>query len=274
MRLLMNRTLFIERVNTKEEAIEFLMSMNQDENPLNRLLGEMLTKSGKLKLTPNLTVPFRKLFLETLIFENMVIEEKGQRIEGIGIGLPKDVVRLYTAFETSLKGFRYNWDIFLFQYANDLKEQGALLFKHLDAMKTDGMMAQVITNPKIGKNEVGLSKWTAHRLLKSLQKTHPELEITTYLSGMKVLLQRYPVAFPKGSRWVLLRILKDAPDDKILVNAQTWKEFAGGDEDGDLGYLSVGETIEFSDLEEVGIYPNITIMSGSNPLNDLIEELK
>ncbi len=251
IKLVDNHTLFVEGADDRISAANIL-----EENFSLSPLGAMFLRAGVFTLAIGkgraLNVPYRKVRLDdkNIRVKNTRLEVDGALIEGVSIDLPADVVRLQAAWDAARVGMPYNWTTFLDDYQKDLEKIGSLMFDHVDTARIDGLMAQVISNPGVGENQVGLNTKTMKQLHQRLITAgHDELESVDTLDGMWVLLQRYPVVSPTGARWVQLVMIKGAVSNKLLVNAKAWKELHDGDEDGDTGYIGINSTAKFGTVE-------------------------
>lgn len=261
IRLCNNHTLFVGGASTREEAAAIL-ALSQDQTPIGLMFKDSGIVTVKVGDGEVLNIPFRHIRLEDrgVVTQTLALEHEGQMIQGLGIGLPDDAVRLHAAYEMARKGLPYNWDDFLSSYRKDLEKIGSLFLDYVDTARLNGMQAQVITDPRVGENEVGLNTQTMEKLHKRLIKTNPELRDVDTLDGMWVLLQRYPVVGPNGARWVQLRLIKGAVSDKLLVNAKAWKELHDGDEDGDEGYIGVGQFARVGGTTPLPEFPKIELI--------------
>lgn len=262
--LVNNHTLFVEGAVDRITAAQILEEKTND-SPLGLMFAGAGTLTIKFVEGHSVTVPYRKVRLTdpSVTVQNMVLEAEGTALDGVGIGLPDDVVRLHCAFKAAQDGVKgYNIDSFLKQYLGDLERIGTLFMDHVDTGRIDGVMAQVITDPRIGEDEVGISLTLSKKFHKALVAAgHHELEDAGHLDRMIVLLQRYPVVSQTGGRWVKLRVIKGAPADKILVNGVAWKELHDGDEDGDSGYIGINSKASFGEVERLPDYPDITVVT-------------
>jgi hypothetical protein len=258
IKLVNNTTLFVEGATDRVSAAEILAEMT-DESPLGLMFNEPGTLSLQTSETTVLNVAFRKIRLEDrhVSVKNMTLMDGGRMLEGVGIGLPDDAKRMHSAWVAATKKMPYNWTTFLSDYAKDLEKIGSLMFDHVDTARIDGMQAQVISHPLVGRDEVGLNTEMMKKLHKRLSKIHEYLGEMETIEGMWVLLQRQPVVGPLGARWVKLVLIKGAPSNKILVNAVAWKELHDGDEDGDGGYIGIGKNALFGDVAPEMEYPKL-----------------
>jgi hypothetical protein len=261
IKLVNNHTLFVEGASTREEAAAILAKQT-DVTPL----GLMFRESGTLALNiaegKVLNVPFRKIRIDDphVVVNNVMLEDGDNTVSGLGIGVPDDALRLHCAFEALKSGMPYNWDTFLTQYCGDLEKIGSLLLDHVDTARIDGLMAQVITDPRVGYDEVGLNVTTMEKLHHRLSKIYETLKDVDTLDGMWILMERNPVVGPKGARWVKLRLLKSAPSNKWLVNAAAWKIEHDGDEDGDSGFGGVSKCPMFGAVAPLPEFPTLVLV--------------
>lgn len=270
IKLVDNHTLFVEGAEDRLSAISLL-----EEDFCHTPVGAMFHSAGvfTLNISENkvLHVPHRKVRLTdyNVVVKNVRMEVDGVLLSGVSIGLPDDVVRLHSAWVAATAGMPYNWTTFLKDYQGDLEKIGSMMLSHVDTARIDGMMAQAITHPMVGDDEVGLSTTMMKRLHKALMNEHPELKDVETLDGMWVLLQGYPVVSPTTARWVLLRLIKGGASDKILVNAKTWMELHDRDEDGDGAYIGINTTAKFGDIKPDLQMPAV-VMTKRDDLPDVL----
>jgi hypothetical protein len=223
---------------------------------------------------PVLVVPVRGIRLRSCPTVSVLVSDDEGPGYGVAIRLPDDLVRLQNAWEAVQNGQSYDLSRFLEQYEVDLGRAAGRGLRRLLSARVDGIQAQVVTDPRIGPDQVGVGSRTAREIQKLLRrrepKVGPKLSQLTDLTGLTVLLQRFPVASHEGARWVTVVELPDRPNTAIYVNAADWNHRHGGDEDGDLGYIAVPHSSKFVSTTSVPAWPKLVLKNHEPVLDELI----
>jgi hypothetical protein len=181
-------------------------------------------------------------------------------IEGLAIHLPKYLSRVQLAHEKILLGTPYRMDVFVEQYYEDLfTEITKEIQNNLLVVKLPGLQGQAAPDIRLKYGEVGISPMRAAKLKEELAYSDESLKDRASIDGLMVVGKRFPAASPTGARWVILRVLEGADDNKIYVNPTAMNYLHGGDFDGDLYYLMTKGPFHRQDLEPVGLCPELRI---------------
>jgi hypothetical protein len=245
--------------------------------PADHPLKVALTGGGTVLLTSKdgmQAFPVRKVNLRSLNIVPASLCDEDLATHGLAIRLPDDLARMVHAYEACHEGVDYKWKPFFNFYANDLGKESGRRLRRLLAARINGISGQVVTDVRCKRGEVMVAAKAAEKLLKTVQKQYPELNITTVeqMDGLRVLLQRFPVMGHKGCRWITLRIVKDRPSMLIYVNAIDWNKLHGGDEDGDLGYIGIprnSSEVKLVTVAQIAAWPNL-VLKNHEPVIDLL----
>jgi hypothetical protein len=268
IKLIGNHALFVEGVENRDELAQILTEI-EDGSPVFKMFQGAGNITLQISEETALDIPYRHIRLNDphVMIDHVIVGSDTEGVPGISIGLPDDAVRLHSAWVALNEGMPYRWDTFLKQYMGDLEKVASMMLDYVDTTRIDGLQGQVLTDPRLGENQVGLAPKTMAALRRKLMKKHKMLKLAMDIDGMWVLLERHPVAGPNGARWVQLVTLEDRDPGKIYVNALAWKEKHGGDEDGDGGYVGIGQKVEIENTDAVGAYPEVVITDGSDTMD-------
>lgn len=189
------------------------------------------------------------------------------RIHGLVIRLCPWMIRVQAAFEATLCGVKYNWERFHKDYRKDIAEAlSKMVEDHVLTTPRAALQAHAAFDPRVGKDEVGLTIGDARRL--GLIAGHQQI------AGRKVILGRWPAAGEHSFRFVTVVILPDQEDGMIYLNAESWRDLHGGDFDGDLAYVMVDGWEIGAEEREVGTYPKVEILNSAPVVDTLVENFK
>lgn len=222
-------------------------------------------------------MPVRQVSLRSLNVVPASLCDGETSAHGLAIRLPADLARIVHAWEACQEGVDYKWEPFFSLYLNDLGKESGRRLRRLLAARINGVSGQVVTDARCKRGEVHLAPKAAEKLLPTLKKQYPELEIETVaqMDGLRVVLQRFPVTADKGCRWVTLRIVEDRPHMLLYVNAVDWNKLHGGDEDGDLGYIGIprgSRNVKLVSVAPVVAWPQFRLVNNQPVLDQLLED--
>lgn len=222
-----------------------------------------------------LAIPIRRISLKALgLLPASLCDAESSR-RGLVIRLNDDMARLTHAWEAIQEGMPYNWEQLLSQYLVDLGKESGRKLRRLLAARVNGISGQVVTEARCKRGEIHLAAKAAEKLMSTVQKQYPEMNITTVaqMDGLRVLLQRFPVLGKHGCRWVTLRIVNDRPHMLIYVNAVDWNKLHKGDEDGDLGYVGIprhSSQVVKVPVTRVAAWPQLTFKNQQPVTDELV----
>jgi hypothetical protein len=215
-------------------------------------------RSGGSVLIGKLVVPVAHVSLSQVQVLPAQLAYRNKLVVGVAIRLPDQLARLHAAWDAVSKGVEYDLTWLLKSYAADCgKEVGKLVENRVMRSLFDGLQGQASTDIRLPRNTVGMSRKTARLFFERLVKRHASFAALQDLDGVLILAQRFPVANPKGARWVKIIILPDVPDFQLLFNPIDWNDLNGGDTDGDQGFGSTDGKARIGKRLDVGPYPHL-----------------